>query len=605
MDGVMQATGVALASRDEPMFRPGEWFLRFRIVRLIGRGGISEVYEVIDRGRRCALKVLQRRFVHVARQKRRAAREGRLLVQIQHPNVIDVQEVGIHEGPGAHEGIFFIRMELLHGVELRTAMHRIGPMSVALAGAWIRQAAHGAHQCHAIGIVHRDIKPENIFLEPPRTVKILDLGIAAPYGNILATFETDEVKPAPIGTAVYMAPEIATGDETATPATDVYALGLTLREMLTAQNFFCPEGSTYDYWAIVRRQALGHIPRLTEEEDGVPDYLADVIARALSKNPRERQPNGLAFANEIDAACKRYAREHPDEEPNPGEPAIAWLLEQDEVPSFGTGPSSAPGARRPTQNECRSGRVSGPRLSASKVAVRFHTRPIVQLIGGEVPASAIAAAVVDLDPEGVRITDVMPPPLALRVFDTISLPPEQRDPTAVFALAPYRRPRAVRPPISAVTRKSAPIAALPPAPSPSNRTETKLRSPWAEPSAAPPTVRRGARAIRVDARLLALPMIAFCVVMSIVIARAAQPVAPPVVEGHVAVDAGAASPVDAGSPPADAAPDVAVVAPAGSALARPDGGPSAADAGTKPTTKPALPHRPLSALRPRAPTDIF
>jgi hypothetical protein len=118
-------------------------------------------------------------------------------------------------------------------------------------------------------------------------------------------------------------------------------------------------------------------------------------------------------------------------------------------------------------------------------------------------------------------------------------------------------------------------------------------------------VRRGARAIRVDARLLALPMIAFCVVMSIVIARAAQPVAPPVVEGHVAVDAGAASPVDAGSPPADAAPDVAVVAPAGSALARPDGGPSAADAGTKPTTKPALPHRPLSALRPRAPTDIF
>ena len=590
----MQATGVALASRDEPMFRPGEWFLRFRIVRLIGRGGISEVYEVIDRGRRCALKVLQRRFVHVARQKRRAAREGRLLVQIQHPNVIDVQEVGIHEGPGPHAGIFFIRMELLRGVELRTAMHRIGPMSVALAGAWIRQAAHGAHQCHAIGIVHRDIKPEIIFLEPPRTVKILDLGIAAPYGNILATFETDEVKPAPIGTAVYMAPEIATGDEMATPATDVYALGLTLREMVTAQNFFCPEGSTYDYWAIVRRQALGHIPRLTEEEDGVPDYLADVIARALSKNPRDRQPNGLAFANEVDAACKRYAREHPDEEPNPGEPAIAWLLEQDAVPSFGTGPSSAPGARRPTENERRSGRVSGPCLSASKVAVRFHTRPIVHLIGGEVPAPAIA---VDPDPEGVRVTDVMPPPLALRVFDTISMPPEQRDPTAVFALAPYRRPRAVRPP----------IAALPPAPSPSpsNRTGTKPRSPWAEPTAAPPTVRRGARAIRVDARLVALPLIAFCVVMSIVIARAAQPVAPPVIEGHVAVDAGVPSPVDAGSPPADAAPDVAVVAPAGSALGRPDGGPPAPDAGTKPSPKPALPHRPPSSPRPRGPVDVF
>ena len=572
----MQATGMGLASRDEPIFRPGEWFLRFRIVRLIGKGGISEVYEVIDRGRRCALKVLQRRFVHVARQKRRAAREGRLLVQIQHPNVIDVQEVGIHEGPGPHAGIFFIRMELLHGVELRTAMHRIGPMSVALAGAWIRQAAHGAHQCHAIGIVHRDIKPENIFLEPPRTVKILDLGIAAPYGNILATFETDEVKPAPVGTAVYMAPEIATGDETATPATDVYALGLTLREMLTAQNFFCPEGSTYDYWAIVRRQALGQIPALTEEEDGVPEYLADIITRALSKNPRERQPNGLAFANEVDAACKRYAAEHPDEEPNPGEPAIAWLLEHDAIPSFGTGPSSAPGARRPTENERRSGRVSGLRLSASKVAVRFHTQPIAHLVGGEAPAAAIA---VDADPEGIRVTDVMPAPLAMRAFDTISMPPEQRDPTAVLALAPYRRPRSARP----------------------SRTEPKLRSPWAALGAAPPTVRRGARAIRVDARLVALPLIAFCVVMAIVIARSAQPGAPARSLAATVVDAGIAAPVDAGSPLFDAAPDVSAVAPAASIVPPVEVNPPPTRVVKAPARKIATPAPP----RPKRPRTVF
>ncbi len=618
----MQAMGGDLVDVDAPMFRPGEHFLRFLIVRLIGTGGISEVYEVKDRGRRCAIKVLQRRYAGVLRQNRRAEKEGRFLTMINHPNVIDVQEVGTAE-TGVHAGVFFIRMELLEGLDLREALYRIGPMSVALAGSWIRQAAYGAHQCHAVGIVHRDIKPENIFLTPPRSVKLLDLGIATTSDKRFATMETDEAKHTPIGTPLYMAPEMATGEASATPASDVYALGMTLREMVTGWHIFNPEGSTYDYWTIVRRQALGKIPLLTEDEDGIPAYLAEVIDRALSKDPRDRQPNGLAFANEVEAACKRYAAEHPDEDANPGEPAINWLVEHDDVPSFGTGPTSArrsaPGARRPTERERererQSGHGSAVRPSAPRVAQRFHSQQLVRLDQSAMLASDPANHVVELDPDGVRITTVMLAPSKPRAYDTISLPPELRDPSCTLALAPHRRPRSKPAPVAPPQLMLAPNSALRSGPV-SSASAAPNASPWIEQPNAAPTVRRGAARRPVNVRLLALPLAAFCVLVSVVVARA-RPASPePLVEALQAPRVVVVQPSDAGAAPSEAgavaiAPTASAVAvaPAASHAAVP-ADPPGIGAGTKlaqPPPQARLPRAPARMPSPSVghPVDIF
>src|ERR1700733_4723414 len=116
----MRAMGKRNADR-EPMFKPKARFHVFVIVRLLGMGGVAEVYEAMHMGKRCALKVLQRRFHLNKTQMARAENEATILTHMRHPNVIDVQDAGIHEG------IFWMRMELVEGLDLRTALHRLPP----------------------------------------------------------------------------------------------------------------------------------------------------------------------------------------------------------------------------------------------------------------------------------------------------------------------------------------------------------------------------------------------------------------------------------------------------------------------------------------------
>src|SRR5580704_1452322 len=223
----------------EPMFKPKARFHVFVIVRLLGMGGVAEVYEAMYMGKRCALKVLQRRFHLDRTQMARAEKEARILTHIRHPNVIDVHDTGIHEG------IFWMRMEMVDGIDLRTALHRLAPLSVGLAAAWLVQAAHGAHQCHVLGVIHRDIKPENVFITRTSVVKLIDLGIAKMWGD-LSTLQDGADAPAPTGTAPYMSPEQARG-ELVTPASDVYALGMTFYEALTGEHPFLTGGQVYEY----------------------------------------------------------------------------------------------------------------------------------------------------------------------------------------------------------------------------------------------------------------------------------------------------------------------------------------------------------------------
>ncbi|MFS8068291.1 MAG: serine/threonine protein kinase, partial [Byssovorax sp.] len=559
--------------------------------------------EVQYQGRRYALKVLQRRLQLDPSQLKRFESEGRFLLRVRHPNLVDVQDMGVNEG------VFWIRMELLRGMDLREAIHRLGPMSVGLVGAWLRLAAYGAHQCHSFGVVHRDIKPENVMLLRPDGVKLLDLGVAKMDGELL-TLEGGPEEGLR-GTALYMSPEQVNNAKHITPAADVYALGMTGWEMLKGENPLLLDGQRFELLPTLYKQVHEEVPPL--HRFGFDRRLSRVFERALAKDWRKRQPNGLAFAEDLGEAVELYLDAHPDEEPNPGEPALAWLFgEADEIPSFGTGPMAGRGAGGAGPRPSAPMPV-GPLGSANELPAgarpipRFHTQLMTQVpVGWGSPQ--LHEPVVDLEE---RVTHLAPVPLAMRRFDTISLLPELRDPSALRALAGYRlvgkqSPWAVR----SLRARSAT------APEMQARPATPVFRPVSTPAVTLPetearTVRRpGAPRRRASARgaLFVLFFGLWIGAWRATFLHFARPTSDPL-PARADLDAGSTT-----TAPADAGPDAALSAEAGLVVIAPgDGGLDASrgqDAGPpivgKPPKPPPVPRlvRPGKPAR-RLPENIF
>ncbi|HLM75713.1 MAG TPA: protein kinase, partial [Polyangiaceae bacterium] len=280
------------------LLRPGEMFEGFRIVRLLGRGGVGDVFEIAYQGRRMALKVVRLPQGCDERQLQKLLREGRIQGWIKHPNVVEVFETGV-----TRTGLAWIRMELLRGLTARDVLHVQGTLSIALTVHYLRQVGIALQQCHRLGAVHRDTKPENLFVLADHRLKLLDFGIAKLYG----TGETSEGGCK--GTPPYMAPEQLRG-RPVTPATDVYAVGLIAHEMLWGAHPFVEDLSSYDPHALISRQFFESPPSLAEV--GVPEPMARVVARALAKDPEARQQDGLSFAEDVWAAWERMREAAPE-----------------------------------------------------------------------------------------------------------------------------------------------------------------------------------------------------------------------------------------------------------------------------------------------------
>ncbi len=339
-------------------------------------------------------------------------------------------------------------------------------MSVGLVGAWLVQAAHGAHQCHMFGIVHRDLKPENVFITRDNVVKILDFGIVK-HEHAQPTQQTGHGTAPPIGTAPYMSPEQARGGVVAA-VSDVYALGMMMVEMLLGEHPFLLDGAPYEFWSMLQKQVHEPVPPLTEW--GFAAGLSRVAERAVSKRPQDRQPNGLRFAEELLDECMAYLRAHPDEEPNPGEPTIAWLLDAPiQVPSFGTGAHTGRRCATPPRgSKPPEGRDPLRQSIEPRPASRFGTLTMgsPEHAPRDTDPAPPPAEAHDAPPAGLeRDTDPSGPPLEVRQFDTISLAPELRDPSAVRALAAYR-PARRRSPEGALTAGTVATARPPSPPDP-------------------------------------------------------------------------------------------------------------------------------------------
>jgi predicted Ser/Thr protein kinase len=203
---------------------------RYRVVSLLGRGGMGEVYRADDLklGQPVALKFLPSRMRERPELLDRLLKEARIARQVSHPNVCRVYDVG------EADGRTFITMEYVDGEDLRSLMDRIGQLSARKALDIARQLSAGLQAAHDLGILHRDLKPANVMLDARGRVRITDFGLAMAISDVGA----GDVHS---GTPAYMAPEQLDGRDP-TVRSDIFALGLVMYELFTGMRAF-PRGS--------------------------------------------------------------------------------------------------------------------------------------------------------------------------------------------------------------------------------------------------------------------------------------------------------------------------------------------------------------------------
>ncbi|MFN7941936.1 MAG: tetratricopeptide repeat protein [Thermoanaerobaculia bacterium] len=270
---------------------------RYRVLRFIARGGMGEVYEALDLElhSRVALKTIDPRTAESKDAIERFKREILLARRVTHPNVCRIFDVGYHAADGALDPTIFLTMELLEGQTLATRLRTGGPLPPGQALPLVEQMAAALAAAHAAGVVHRDFKSENVFLVPgpsgPRAV-VTDFGVARGVAGDEPIGATMTGMPRVVGTPAYMAPEQLEGQEV-TPATDQYAFGVVLYEMLTGRLPF--EGDTPFSTAVKRLTEAPPSPRLL-----VPDLeprWERTIVRCLARYPGDR------FASVAEAAA--------------------------------------------------------------------------------------------------------------------------------------------------------------------------------------------------------------------------------------------------------------------------------------------------------------
>ena len=254
---------------------PFDFGSSYQAIRKIGQGASGRVFEGIDRvhGDHVAIKILRSDLDDDAQLVQRFVNERRTLTELEHPRIIAVRDLIVDQG------MLGIVMELATGPTLGAQLAASGPMAPAAALAVVRQVAEALSYAHGRGVVHRDIKPDNIILtnldgaDDPG-VKVADFGIAKILGESSTATHL-------VGTAHYLAPELIR-DNVLSPSVDVYALGVTLYQMVSGQ---LPFGAGDDNPYAVAERHLHSTPAVIP---GLDDQVWGLISGMLAKNPADR-----------------------------------------------------------------------------------------------------------------------------------------------------------------------------------------------------------------------------------------------------------------------------------------------------------------------------
>ena len=295
--------------------RAGTDFGHYHLRRLLGRGGMGEVYEAEDtrKDRIVALKLLPAAMTNDPVFRKRLEREARSAGRLQEPHVVPIHDYG------EIDGVLYVDMRIIDGTDLRTLLVRYGPLTPARAVAIIRQVASALDAAHESGLVHRDVKPENILITRDDFAYLVDFGIA----NATTDEKLTELGTA-VGTYAYMAPERFSNSEV-TYRADIYALACVLYECLTGAQPFPADSVS----VVITAHLMQPIPQPSAARPGIPAAFDQVIARGMAKDAKDR----FATAGDL-AMAAHEALATPDQDQ--AETILARSERATPPPSFST-----------------------------------------------------------------------------------------------------------------------------------------------------------------------------------------------------------------------------------------------------------------------------
>jgi eukaryotic-like serine/threonine-protein kinase len=267
---------------------------RYRLDKLIGRGGMGAVYKATDLrlSRTVAVKIISGQFFGNSEALRRFEREARTSARLQHPNIITVFDYGVLSTEGA-----YLVMELVRGDSLGRILKRDGPLSPPSAADWLDQVLAAVGAAHGAGVIHRDLKPDNIFIaqeDEGRIAKVLDFGLAKiARGGDGSGEDTGMTTPgAVLGTFGYMSPEQLSGEHV-DERTDLFSLGVIAVEMITGRRPFGGNSYHEHLTAILQNtfQLKGEGPEV--------EKLNEVLQSCLAKEPTDRFASATEMRKEL------------------------------------------------------------------------------------------------------------------------------------------------------------------------------------------------------------------------------------------------------------------------------------------------------------------
>ena len=264
---------------------------RYSLEHEIGRGGMASVYlaEDLRHRRKVAVKVFDPE-VSASVGPERFLREIEIVARLNHPHILPLHD------SGAAAGLLFYVMPYVRGQSLREALRTTGPRSVEDAVRIARQVASALSYAHGLGLIHRDIKPENILLHEGEAL-LMDFGIARAMHGAGADVATGTGLI--VGTPAYMSPEQAVGQPGLDARSDVYALACVLYEMLTGRLPFTGPTAL----ALINQRLTDTAPSVRQFRAEVPPSVEQALRKALARDPDQRFPSAIAFAEALVAAA--------------------------------------------------------------------------------------------------------------------------------------------------------------------------------------------------------------------------------------------------------------------------------------------------------------
>lgn len=270
---------------------------RYEIIRSIGEGGMANVYLAYDiiLNRDVAVKILRGDLANDEKFVRRFQREAISSSSLNHPNIVEMYDVGEDDGK------YFIVMEYIEGKTLKSLIKRRGALTLPEVIDIMLQLTSGIAHAHESYIIHRDIKPQNVMILEDGTVKITDFGIAMALNSNELT-QTNSV----MGSVHYLPPEQANGTG-ATIKSDIYSLGILMFELLTGKLPFKGENAV----EIAIKQMRDSIPSVVEMNEDIPQSIENVILKACAKNPKNRYNSALEMHEDIKTALDPERADEP------------------------------------------------------------------------------------------------------------------------------------------------------------------------------------------------------------------------------------------------------------------------------------------------------